>query len=196
KVGAKADFRRALELDPKYTYAGFSLFDLQLEQDDLPGAAETLDILRKQSATEWVRSRDAQLLLRRGDCPAALTILKELCLDAQADDRALHFIFDKAVRAGWLRETEKALLETMSNPKAHPYTGGMLVECRRIQGKWGYQRELNKFVKIGKAGENAIVTYLSVLGEAIDHDRSRRHILSRARFAGGAISRIIRRHSE
>jgi tetratricopeptide (TPR) repeat protein len=196
KMGAKADFRRALELDPKYTYAGFSLFDLQLEEDDLRGAAETLDILRKQSVTEWVRSRDAQVLLRKGDCPAALTILKELCLDPQADDRALHFIFDKAVRAGWLRETEKALLETMSNPKAHPYTGGMLVECRRIRGKWGYQRELNKFVKIGKAGENAIVTYLSVLGEAIDHDRSRRHILSRARLAGGAMSRIIRRHSE
>ncbi len=195
RVGAKADFRRALELDPQYTFAGFSLFDLQLEDDDLRGAGETLDILRKQLASEWVRARDAQLALRRGDGRGAMNVLRELCLSPEADAGALHYVADKAMGSGWLGDLEKTVRDVLKDPKAHRYAGTLLVQCHRITKRWWYLNELRRLQKLGKAGEEAVISYISALGETVNQRRVRRELLVPPYFASSLLRLILRRHS-
>jgi len=195
RVGAKADFRRALELDPKYNFAGFSLFDLQLEDDDFRAAMETLHILRKQGSSDWVRAREAQLSLRRGEITSAMNILREFCLSPGVDSGALHFVADKAIRARRLADVHKTIRDALADPNVHPYAGTLLVECRRISGKWWYRRELNKLQKSGKAGEEAVIAYVSALGDAVNARRSKRALFSPPYFASSLLRSVLSRHS-
>jgi tetratricopeptide (TPR) repeat protein len=52
RSGAKRHFQRSVTLNPDYSYSGFSLFDLQLEDHQVGEAADTLELLETQGKAE------------------------------------------------------------------------------------------------------------------------------------------------
>src|SRR5437763_15132017 len=66
RAGAKADFQRALDLDPTNLFGGANLFDLQLEDAEWAAAEKTLAALRALSRDDTVPAREVRLESRRG----------------------------------------------------------------------------------------------------------------------------------
>jgi tetratricopeptide (TPR) repeat protein len=65
RYGALDDLEKALKLDPAYQYAEWTLFDLQLDDDEHDAAATTLDGLREHSEAERIQAAEAKLAQRR-----------------------------------------------------------------------------------------------------------------------------------
>lgn len=77
RAGAKADFRRALELAPDFRFVAFYLFDEQLADNELDDAARTLEVLKQHIGGEHVSFREAQLALRHDDRETAQQALEQ-----------------------------------------------------------------------------------------------------------------------
>src|SRR5262249_30747088 len=83
REGAKADFRRAMELAPDYGFAARSLFDEQLADKEYAAASGTLQVLREHNDDVYTRAREVQLLARTGKQAAALECFRKLTVSSQ-----------------------------------------------------------------------------------------------------------------
>ena len=207
RAAAKASFRRALELGPDYSYAGLSLFDLQLEDLDWPGAAQTLDILRRHAPGPLVWARQVQLAAKRGNLDDALAALGELAV-CDTDDT---WPFDSAVETigekGWVRPAAERLIGQLDNPNAgrllgralmalllsgpaRPFWHQGLAHILRAMWRWRFMLWRRKMVravlaKIAGKGElerRALTLYLESTSELGRADELRRFITGNARL--------------
>jgi len=176
RAGAKADFRRAMELDPNYLYAGYTLFDCQLEDGELDAAGQTLGWLREHAEPELVRAREAQLASRRGNKGEALGALRALCTSPADNPSAIHAAADSVVQAGWARDAEEMFVEVMKLAEANPQVGALWVDRRAASGKWRCLRQLDELHQRGEIGRRAIINYVERLAEACQSLRARRDV--------------------
>lgn len=79
RAGAKEAFARSLALAADYSFGGFHLFDLQVEDDEIDAAAATLEILKRHVGGDWVTAREVQLAIRRNDAETAIKVFQHLC---------------------------------------------------------------------------------------------------------------------
>ncbi|HEY9668234.1 MAG TPA: tetratricopeptide repeat protein, partial [Coleofasciculaceae cyanobacterium] len=179
RTAAKADFRHAIELKPDYGFAGLSLFDEQLEDNELNEAAQTLALMRTHAGSEFVKAREVQLAAKQGDLSRATQHLRDLCL-YQTDERWILKAATKAMlEADWTREAEQVFNDVLELPDVNPEVGVYWVECCIALGHWQQcQMRLHALHQLGTIGQRAIATYLDVLGRTGQDERLRRYIQS------------------
>jgi tetratricopeptide (TPR) repeat protein len=166
RAGAKADFRRALELAPDYGFAALALFDEQFADGELEAAAATLARWKERESDEFVVAREVQLAGRRSDRPAALKGLKELCV-AQADSTWPLDAATAAMRdAGWGGEVDAVLNEALRSEEAHPHAAELWVERWAARRDWAQARRLDALLGRGEVGRRALVAYVREAGKA------------------------------
>src|SRR6185436_12771604 len=78
RAGAKADFRRAVELEPDYSFGVLTLFDLHFEDGELDAAESLLRTAKKHIGGPYVAAREVQLLAKRKRIDEALAALRSL----------------------------------------------------------------------------------------------------------------------
>jgi len=111
RAGAKADFRKAIELDPAYRYAGLELFGEQMADNELDEAATTLVRMKEHAVDEYVLAAEVRLAVRRGQRTEALKILRELCNIKREEDWPLESAFAALIGAGWAKDIKRLLVE-------------------------------------------------------------------------------------
>jgi tetratricopeptide (TPR) repeat protein len=179
RAGAKADFRRAIELKPDYSFAGLCLFDEQLADNELDEAAQTLELLRTHVGGEFVLAREVQLAAVFGNESTATQCLRQLCL-SQSDEYWPIEAVTKAMReAGWIGAAEQVFNKALESPNVNPQVATLWVKCCVALERWQpCQMRLNALHQHGKVGQRAIATYVDALARAGQTQRLYRYINS------------------
>lgn len=146
RLGAKADFCKAFELDPEYTFAGSSLFDLELEGLETEEAANTLARLKEQDNDEFVLARAVQLAARQNNLKTASQTLEQLCIYPSDQEWPLRAAVDAMVEANWITQTQTILFDAFPQPDVNPKVGAYWVYCCLQLKQWQFcLKHLQKF---------------------------------------------------
>jgi tetratricopeptide (TPR) repeat protein len=168
REGAKNDFVEAFDMDPDYLLAGLNLLDVQLEDDELEAAAETLEELQSRENDAHIRLRAIRLAAKRGEQSDAMEIFEEYA----SDDEASPAIFREAVAAmedaGWGKAVDRVLDSAIDLDSSAPLVGRFWVERRMAQGDHTCASKFDALLERGEIGEQALIAYLDGLGQNKD----------------------------
>jgi tetratricopeptide (TPR) repeat protein len=172
--GAKASFRRALEIAPEHDFVAMSLFDLELEAGEIEAAGAALDALKTHGdGGAYIVSREVQWRTARarpGDRDAAREALERLC---RAEDVGSEWPFAAAAKAmtkaGWGRDVDEAFAKALERPDAPAQLGTAWADRWVALRDWRQARKLDPMLAVGgEAARLALATYVKQLG----HDRA------------------------
>ena len=195
RPGAKADFQRAIELDSTHLVAAATLFDLQVDDAELPAAEATLAVLLRNSQDDVVLGRAVRLHAGRGRKDEALRGLRALCLSGNQNPWGLRTAARAVATAGWNDDAGTLFLETMSLPGANPEAGALWIEYRANRGKWLCAGALRRLQASPEAGRRALAAYLDALAAARRRPPAQKNALGRTK--GRALFWwLMRRHRE
>lgn len=144
---AKEAFRRSFELSPSYQYGGLWLFDLQIEDDELEQAAETLNVLESHVSGPFVTSKRAILAARRKDRQSAQTAFRELCLDPDENPWPLRAAYEAMQEAKWLVDVRRIAGEAIDEESLHPEAGPRWVRAHVDDDQWDLDGRLRTMVE-------------------------------------------------
>ncbi|HVE40685.1 MAG TPA: tetratricopeptide repeat protein [Planctomycetota bacterium] len=140
RAGSKAEFRRAIDLEPDYSFGVLTLFDLHLEDAEFDAAAAVLALAKKHIGGPYVLAREVQLAGRRRRLPEAIAALRALC-EAPTDDRwPLDAALQGLAKVGATSDALEALLAAAASTKSNPRTGGVWARATAESLGW---RELH-----------------------------------------------------
>jgi len=161
--GAKADFRRAFELDPSYAFAGISLFDSLMSDGDLDEAERTLARLEEHVGGPHVQLRALRLRASRGDGSGARQAFEALVRDTEAPP----FVVSKAAaalsEAGYAAHVDEVVAKSVEGDPA-PAVARLFVERAAARGDWSFLDRLPAFVKKGEGGREILYAVIDALG--------------------------------
>jgi len=179
RAGAKADFRRAIELKSDYSFAGLCLFDEQLADNELDEAAQTLELLRTHVGGEFVLAREVRLAAVRGNESTATQCLRQLCLSQSDEYWSIEAATKAMYEAGWIGAAEQVFNEALESPNVNPEVAVFWVKCCVDLERWQpCQMRLNALHKRGKVGQRVIATYVDALARARQTQHLYRYINS------------------
>jgi tetratricopeptide (TPR) repeat protein len=124
RAAAKAAFGRAMRMSPDYSFAGFSLFDLHLKDNELDAARQALDTMRGQVEPELLTMREVQLACARKDPQLASAKLLELCTLPFTHGTSLDLAVEAMQRAKWSEQIEQTFAAASERPDINPLVGG------------------------------------------------------------------------
>jgi tetratricopeptide (TPR) repeat protein len=185
--GASAALRRALELAPNYSFAAFTLFDLDLEQGDLKEAQNSLDRLQNHADRPEVLTRRVQLAARRRDVEDAIRSFRELAVTPHDDpgpiETAWAALHDKGSPPA-LRSRSDLVMETlMLHPKAAPPVGALWARYVAAGASArSIHRTFDTLLARGEIGCRAAAAWLDAAGQAGQRRRVK-HFIRRHRPA-------------
>jgi cellulose synthase operon protein C len=165
RAGAEADFRRAMELEPQYTYAGFSLFDLLMEDGSYALAGQALATIGQQVQNDWVVARRVRLAAAKKDREAAVAAFGELCASAEEDAWPLSAGFEALKLAGWLREARRIVLDQLEKPGNNANLAAVWVQDCLEAGKWRCFKGLGKLTDQPEKMRRGVVCYIETLAQ-------------------------------
>jgi tetratricopeptide (TPR) repeat protein len=172
RAGAKADFRRSIELEPDYSLGALTLFDLHLEDGEFDAASSVLALARKHIGGPFVVARDVQLAAKQNRIPEALDSLRALCM-LPTEER---WPFDASLRAlaaaGAPGPAREALLAASSAKNANPQAGGAWARSCAEAGLWKECRDgLDRMEARPAVWAEAASEYIRGLATARDKPR-------------------------
>ncbi len=148
--------RRALHLRPDYSYAGYALFDQEMDAGNFDLAEEALATLEPHVGMNGIHLRRLRLALRRCDLPAAQELFRFI-LESDIDDidllRESVSIMDEA---GRINMADDILEQSIKKENANPHMGTLWVE-RRARPRFAMMRfyGFSRVLGYGKAGQYA-----------------------------------------
>ncbi|MFN3167226.1 MAG: tetratricopeptide repeat protein [Phycisphaeraceae bacterium] len=169
RAQAKADFSRAVALNPGYDYGADRLFNLHLEDNELDQAQQVLDRCGEFMEADARLAMRVALASKRGDKQAAERALRELCALPSDEAWAYQYAYDFAHKLG---VAEPAILEMSRQPGANPLVGMLLVRPLVDRGTWPTAAKRCKMLRDWPEGWDKAATYLL---EAIAQRGSQTH---------------------
>ncbi len=109
RSGAKADFAKAFDLDPRFDAAGLHLVAEQLDANEIAAADRTLARVRENADGPLVKLRAVEVAARQGDLAAARARFRSLASDPDAPAPLLRDAAAALDRQGWTAETDEEL---------------------------------------------------------------------------------------
>jgi tetratricopeptide (TPR) repeat protein len=195
RAGAKADFRRAVELDPQYSYAGLSLFDMFMEDGQFSEAGELLEILKLHARDEWVLAREVQLASAQKDHEKAFAVLEELCGSQQEDAWPLSAALQAASSGGWPKAVRKLLKENFPRRGSNPNLAAFWVEYSVRDGKLRCLRPLRQLRDEPEKMKRGVTRYLEMLAQHYQRCATANDLFGRLR-SRALLARTMREHRD
>jgi tetratricopeptide (TPR) repeat protein len=118
RKGAKKDFQKALDIDPKYGFAGLHLLDEQLADGELALTARTIARLQENIGGPFVALRAVRLAVRQKDQTKARKQFREMCIHNESTYLLLEKAADAITEAGWSAVVEEVLSEVAKDKNA------------------------------------------------------------------------------
>jgi tetratricopeptide (TPR) repeat protein len=125
RAGAKADFRRSIELEPDYSLGTLTLFDLHFEDGELDAASSVLALAKKHIGGPYVLARDVQLAAKQKRIPEALDSLRAVCMLPTEHRWPLDASLRALAAAGASAQARETLLAAAMTEKVNPLAGGV-----------------------------------------------------------------------
>jgi cellulose synthase operon protein C len=167
--GAKADFRRAFELDPAYAFAGISLFDAQTADSELDEAERTLARLEEHVGGPHVQLRALRLRAVRKDADGARQAFEALL--GQADVPA--FVVTKAAAAmldaGYAAAADEVIAAAVERQPS-PALARLFVDRAAARGDWSFLDRVPTLIK-QDAGREVLYAAVDALGAPVHRGR-------------------------
>lgn len=161
--GAKADFRRAFELDPAYAFAGISLFDSLMTDGELDEAERTLVRLEEHVGGPHVRLRALRLRAALKDAAGAREAFAAIL--EQPDAPA--FVVTKAAaamsEAGYGMAADAVIAAAVENSPTAA-VARLYVDRGAASGDWAFLDRLPSIVKRGEGGREVLYAAVDALG--------------------------------
>jgi tetratricopeptide (TPR) repeat protein len=165
---AKETFRRAVELHPRYTYAGGQLIELELEDRNYEAAERTIDIIGQFLPSDQILDYRILLEVARGNHDQSLALLRNLVTNPQHGRESIERAVD-TIGAHGRRNDMLDLLETVVR-------AGIAHACvTALWAHWTHYKtnELSKLsfrqyrwlISLGEPGREAIYRVLDNVGE-------------------------------
>jgi cellulose synthase operon protein C len=165
KLGAAEYLRRALRVDPGYTFAAFTLLRIVCDLENWPDAQQLLALIR-QHASRWHALRCEVLFHRcRRDRLAASQSLRELCAAPAHETDALTGAADYFVAAGWTQALATTLAAALRSSEANPEVGALWMRAVLQTSEWPPLRRLGHANVRDEIRRRAFVVYVEWLGE-------------------------------
>ncbi len=175
--GAKIDFRKAFELDPAYAFAGISLFDALLIDEETDEAERVLARLEEHVGGSHVHLRSVRLKCHRGDRDGAGEAFRTLLLAKDVPP----FVVTKAAFAmtevGFGDAVDQAVDEAVKTQMSQPIAR-LVVDRAMARNDWTFLDALPTYLSAGEDGREVLYAALDSL--AVATQRHRLHELLRA----------------
>ncbi len=158
--GAKADFRRAVEISPSSRDATGALFEAQLDDKEFEAAARTLTLMKGHHYDDVTVAREIQLLSRTREQSRAVDFFRQMTVGSKAPSEALSIGARALVSAGCAAELDQVLEQALQSPDTNPAVGEVWVDRWVARGQWGLvdrlRQRLDAMVSKGEVGQRAI----------------------------------------
>lgn len=163
--GAKRIFRRAMEFQPGYLFAGFQLFEIQLKEKDIEEAERTLDILSMHAPRDEVLAARVELEIMRNRRDTALQLMRELVATPTSAEESLERAAAAFWKRRWHRPLERLLKKVMRTSEWHPAVAELWAGSSAQRGRFGGVLRYRYLVKLGAPGRRAVNRVLMELGD-------------------------------
>lgn len=187
RYGAINDLEKALTLDSTYSYAGWTLFDLQLEDDDFVAASKTLDLLREHAAVGRVYTAEVKLALRRGSIGAAVTSFSKLAGIEEVKTDVFEELLKEFTGADALGEMDRTLGELLKQRGLSRAAAALWAQRETAKNNWNLLPKIVKFIDREPMARGALEGWFNAAGDA-------RHRLPRSARLFAEHSHWIRRN--
>jgi cellulose synthase operon protein C len=158
--GAKADFRRAIEISPSSRDATGALFEVQLDDKEYEAAARTLTLMRGHHFDDVTLAREIQLLSRTREQSKAVDFFRQMTVGSRAPGEALSIGARALVSAGCATQLDQVLEQALQSPDTNPAVGEVWVDRWVARGQWGLvdrlRQRLDAMLSKGEVGQRAI----------------------------------------
>ncbi len=158
---AKQSLRHALKLDPTYSWAFNRLFDLELEDNQLPEASQTLVVIVTHAPAENAALAQMRMAAARQERDQVVVAFVALAA-THSDDSEM---FDQAVAlfvaAGEGAELDQVLTRLIDQPGINPQLGRLWMERSIAQRNWQFSHQkFSTLLAHGEIGLRAAAAYL------------------------------------
>jgi hypothetical protein len=158
---AKMSLQRAIDLEPAYSWAGLTLFDEQLADDEVEAAAVTLARIESHSPGPLVTARAVQPAARQRDKAEMAKRFTEVCAAPDASDWPVDAAVKAVAATPWSDVLERVLSAAIEQPSSHSQVGAAWLQ--HVGGRMFFLRlwrELSRLRSRGAAGLRATEAYL------------------------------------
>jgi tetratricopeptide (TPR) repeat protein len=137
RAGAKADFRRAIDLAPDFGMGAFRLFDLHLEDGELESASQVLALAQKHIGGPFVVVRELQLAAKQKRLEDAFALLRRLC--GMATEERWPYVAALAAlsEAGEPAKARTLMRDAAAEEGANPAAASVWARSAAEAGEWG-----------------------------------------------------------
>lgn len=144
---AKDAFRHCFELFPNYVMAGMWLFDLQIEDNDLDAANQTLKTLEIHDNSAYVTSRQVVLACAARDRATAKERFRILCLDQISNTWPIDTAFSAMLNAKWLYDVREVVNDVINEPIIQKQVGAILLKAYVEDELWTFDKSIDRLVE-------------------------------------------------
>jgi cellulose synthase operon protein C len=173
--GAKADFRRAFELDPAYAFAGISLFDSLVSDQEYDEAERTLARLEEHVGGAHVQLRSIRIKCVRKDREAAAQVFQSLIRDVEVPPFVINKAATAMTDAGYTADVDAAVEAAMTSD-ATPAVARLYVDRAVARGDWSFLDRLSEWTELGEAGREILYASVDALASPVHRTRLHRVI--------------------
>lgn len=174
-VGAKSDLGRALQLDPSYGFAAFTLFRLHSNAGEWQPAAAVLDRAAPHHrahvlARRWVLHADT------GEKRNAIAALTDLFACDDDTPSAFNFLFDALNdRQNWRSRVERAASKALKNAPANcnPNAGWAWIRLRVQRSAWKNNRIIRRMPPDSELATRAFCEQMDGISPVLEAMRRR-----------------------
>jgi tetratricopeptide (TPR) repeat protein len=164
--GAIEAYRRAMEINPGYEFAGVYLFDLYLEGDDLRSAAATLATVQEHVRSAYVLARVVQLAVRQRNFKAACEALAQVCVTECSSPWPVNAAVDAMVKAGRNNDAFTILRKAIDREGVHAEVACRWARWCAAKGDWAFERWIRSLGKERVWPDKAACDFLDSLAKA------------------------------
>jgi tetratricopeptide (TPR) repeat protein len=164
---ALKQFARAFELDPTYTFAGFSLFNLQIENGDVKNARQTLARLRDHVKEPAALEREITLEIAAGNRNSVLPLLKRMCVSPEDDFDAFERVAAQLTQHKLVKEALPIVTEGLEAKDPNDCAAWLWVELRLASGYIKNSETLLQLPARTELSRRALIRQLYTVGAKI-----------------------------
>jgi tetratricopeptide (TPR) repeat protein len=174
---AKHAYRRAIEIAPRYLFAGMSLLDLYLDEANLAEAAEVLSLVKPYLRYVDAVAAEGRLDVARGEQAAAEKHLRQLCRFESVDPDAVAVLVGGMASAGWGPEALELISGEVESGQGTPLAAQLWIDLVAADQGWRKcEQKLRQWVERPDAWYAASWRYLDILVGANARRRLRRFV--------------------
>jgi hypothetical protein len=170
RVTAKEALLQALQIEPRYAFAGYQLIDTLIDETEYEKAQSWIDKLREQLGDEPppLVYRAMRLLQAQRKRDAMIERLEKLADSDQSDEKLLQTAVELCRDVNWTQSAMRALRDALDSPTPHPIVGKLWLDCALACKAWSHPLQLEKLLDKGELGLKVLVNYASALGRAAE----------------------------